>query len=68
MVILVLKEITLKLWWGINSEKMAREYTWRSEISPGELELQLQLRHSFRSHSSDLGTDQNSYGSALGTD
>ena len=62
MVILVLKEITVKLWRGINSEKTAREYKRRSEISPGE--LQLQLRHGFRSDGSDLGTDQASYGLA----
>ena len=36
-----------------------REYK-RSEVSPEE------LRHGFRSDGSDLGTDQASYGSALG--
>ena len=30
MVIFVLEEVTLKSWWGINSEKTAREYKRRS--------------------------------------
>ena len=64
MVIFVLEEVTLKSWQGINSKKTVREYKRRSEISPGE--LQLQRQHSFRSDGSDLGTAQASYGSALG--
>ena len=39
MVSLVLEAVTLKLWWGINSEKTARECKRRSEISPEQLRL-----------------------------
>ena len=39
MVSLVLKEVTLKSWQGINSEKTMTEYKRRSEISPGQLRL-----------------------------
>ena len=72
MVSLVLEEVTLKSWRAINFENTAGEYKRWSEISPGErerelqLQLQLLLRHGFRSDGSDLGTDQASYGSALG--
>ena len=41
-------------------KKTAREYKRRSEVSTEELRL------GFRSDGSDLGTDQASYGSALG--
>ena len=87
MVSLVLEEVTLKSWRGINFENTAREYKRWNEISPEERqrqwqreqqwqrqlqrELQLRLgfrdgRHGFRSDGSDLGTDQASYGLALG--
>ena len=39
MVILVLEEVTLKSWRGINFEKTAREYKRRSEINPEQLWL-----------------------------
>ncbi len=50
MVSLVLEEVTLKSWRGINFENTAKEYKRWSEISPGELqgERELQLWLGFR--------------------
>ena len=63
MVSLVLEEVTLKSWRGINFENTTGEYKRWSEISP---ERERESESESDSYGSDLGAAQASYGSALG--